>query len=60
MTDHIVVFDGPRSLAGQLVQVTIEDASAFTLYGSPLEVGDGGDATVEASPLPGRLSLPLI
>ncbi len=33
MTDHIVVFDGPMRLAGQLVQVAIRDASPFTLFG---------------------------
>lgn len=33
MTDHIVVFDGPMRLTGQLVQVAIRDASSFTLFG---------------------------
>lgn len=59
LTDHIVVFDGPRSLVGQLLDVTIEDASSFTLYGSPFgtEDDDGGGA----APIPpGRLSLPLV
>jgi tRNA-2-methylthio-N6-dimethylallyladenosine synthase len=31
--DHIVVFDGPRSLIGQLVSVEVSEASAFTLFG---------------------------
>lgn len=31
--DHIVVFDGPRSLIGQIVPVEISEASAFTLFG---------------------------
>lgn len=34
MTDHIVVFDGNERLAGQTVDVVVEDASAFTLFGS--------------------------
>lgn len=35
-TDHIVVLDGPPSLAGQTVAVAVEDASAFTLFGAPV------------------------
>ena len=31
--DHIVVFDGPQTLAGQILPVRIEKADAFTLYG---------------------------
>jgi len=31
--DHIVVFDGPRSLIGQIVPVEICEVSAFTLFG---------------------------
>jgi tRNA-2-methylthio-N6-dimethylallyladenosine synthase len=34
MTDHIAVFDGPDRLIGQTVTVDVEDASAFTLYGT--------------------------
>lgn len=33
MTDHSVVFDGHPRLIGQLLNVTIEAASPFTLYG---------------------------
>jgi len=33
MTDHIVVFDGPMRLAGQMVKVAVYDASPFTLFG---------------------------
>jgi len=36
MTDHIVVFDGAERLIGQTVQVSISDASPFTLYGKVL------------------------
>ncbi|MGD9127701.1 MAG: tRNA (N6-isopentenyl adenosine(37)-C2)-methylthiotransferase MiaB [Planctomycetia bacterium] len=31
--DRIVVFDGPRELTGRLVNVTIENAASFTLFG---------------------------
>ena len=31
--DHIVVFDGPRTLAGRILPVRIEKADAFTLFG---------------------------
>src|SRR4029078_4527915 len=34
MTDHIVVFDGPERLVGQTVPVYIDDATAFTLFGT--------------------------
>lgn len=33
MTDHIVVFEAPERLIGQIVDVHVEDASSFTLYG---------------------------
>jgi tRNA-2-methylthio-N6-dimethylallyladenosine synthase len=33
MTDHIVVFEGNERLTGQTVDVVVEDASAFTLFG---------------------------
>jgi tRNA-2-methylthio-N6-dimethylallyladenosine synthase len=36
MTDHIVVFDGTERLVGQTVQLMINDASPFTLYGTVL------------------------
>ena len=31
--DQIVVFDGPRTLTGQILPVRIEKADAFTLFG---------------------------
>jgi tRNA-2-methylthio-N6-dimethylallyladenosine synthase len=40
MTDHIVVFDGNERLAGRTVQVIVDDASSFTLYGRVL-TGEG-------------------
>jgi len=33
MTDHIVVFEGSDRLAGSTVEVAIDEASSFTLYG---------------------------
>ncbi len=33
-TDHIVVFEGNARLTGQTVQVVIEEATAFTLFGT--------------------------
>ena len=35
-TDHIVVFEGNERLTGQTVRVAIEEATAFTLFGSVL------------------------
>jgi tRNA-2-methylthio-N6-dimethylallyladenosine synthase len=34
--DRIVVFDGPRSMAGRLLQVVIEKVDAFILFGRPI------------------------
>jgi tRNA-2-methylthio-N6-dimethylallyladenosine synthase len=34
MTDHIVVFEGNERLIGRTVQVRVEEATAFTLFGS--------------------------
>jgi len=31
--DRIVVFDGPRHLAGEILEVEIEDVNSFTLFG---------------------------
>lgn len=68
MTDHIVVFDAHRRLIGQTVQVAVDDASAFTLYGQVLtqeQIGGTGIdgsaphvATREATP--GRITLNLV
>ena len=45
-TDHIVVFDGNERLTGQFVNVFIEEASAFTLFGR-VETGEyAGEANV--------------
>jgi tRNA-2-methylthio-N6-dimethylallyladenosine synthase len=34
VTDHIVVFDGNERLTGHTVQVAVEEATAFTLFGT--------------------------
>jgi tRNA-2-methylthio-N6-dimethylallyladenosine synthase len=34
MTDHIVVFEGNERLIGRTVPVRVEEASAFTLFGT--------------------------
>jgi tRNA-2-methylthio-N6-dimethylallyladenosine synthase len=39
MTDHIAVFDGTDRLTGNTVQVHVDDASAFTLYGRIVTTG---------------------
>jgi tRNA-2-methylthio-N6-dimethylallyladenosine synthase len=36
MTDHIVVFEGNERLIGQTVAVQVEEATAFTLFGTVL------------------------
>jgi tRNA-2-methylthio-N6-dimethylallyladenosine synthase len=46
MTDHIVVFEGNERLIGQVVPVVIEEATAFTLFGTVVtgeQVGVGTD-----------------
>jgi tRNA-2-methylthio-N6-dimethylallyladenosine synthase len=61
-TDHIVVFDGNERLTGQTVQVAVEDASAFTLFGTVRtgeQVGATGEAPVREE-RPGRIALPLL
>jgi tRNA-2-methylthio-N6-dimethylallyladenosine synthase len=60
-TDHIVVFDGNPRLAGRLIDVTINEASAFTLFGEVVtqeRVGGEGREVVEE---PGkRFALPML
>jgi tRNA-2-methylthio-N6-dimethylallyladenosine synthase len=74
MTDHIVVFDGHPRLAGGIVPVVIEEASALTLFGrvvtteqvgvdeeacsSPMEEVSCSAADEPAPSL--RISLPLV
>jgi tRNA-2-methylthio-N6-dimethylallyladenosine synthase len=54
MTDHIVVFDGPRSVVGQILPMQIIEASPFTLYAGAI----AGTDPVTAGP-PERISLAL-
>jgi len=62
MADHGVVFDGTDRLIGSTVQVRIDDASPFTLYGEVLteEVSGREHQPAEAAPKSARLSLPLV
>jgi tRNA-2-methylthio-N6-dimethylallyladenosine synthase len=63
-TDHIVVFDGNERLTGQTVQVVVEDASSFTLFGAVVtgeHVAAGGEECCEEAPAEARrFSLPLV
>ncbi|QEL13723.1 tRNA (N6-isopentenyl adenosine(37)-C2)-methylthiotransferase MiaB [Limnoglobus roseus] len=53
MADHIVVFDGPDRLIGEIVPVRIDDASPFTLYGEVL-TGETVGVSSEAKPRAAR------
>ena len=60
MTDHIVVFDGNERLIGRTVSVRVDEATAFTLFGS---VVTGEQIGVEQERLPDerrRVELPLV
>jgi tRNA-2-methylthio-N6-dimethylallyladenosine synthase len=70
MTDHIVVFEGNERLIGQTVRVRIEEATAFTLFGT-VETGEQIGVTNEeaeaSNPIASRqeqarnrLELPLV
>jgi tRNA-2-methylthio-N6-dimethylallyladenosine synthase len=70
-TDHIVVFEGNQRLIGRLVQVVVQEATAFTLFGSVVtdeRVGASGDIdsqpSTESSLVPShddtRIRLPVI
>jgi tRNA-2-methylthio-N6-dimethylallyladenosine synthase len=65
MTDHIVVFDGNERLIGRTISVQIEEATAFTLFGTVVtgeKVGleDGRlDRRIEPA-LPRRIGLPVV
>ena len=61
-TDHIVVFEGSERLVGQTVSVVIEEATAFTLFGTVVKdrkvpegfnIGVSGPATL-------RIELPVV
>lgn len=54
MTDHIVVFDGNGRLMGQTVAVQIEEATAFTLFGTVVteeRVGSSMNSLASVEPL---------
>ena len=63
MSDHIVVFDGNERLIGQTVAVDIEQATAFTLFGTVVTGSQIGvvltDQTAQA-PRKIRVGLPLV
>ncbi len=59
-TDHIVVFEGNERLIGQTVAVAVEEATAFTLFGTVV-TGEQVGVEREAAPAPrSRISLPLV
>ncbi len=63
-TDHIAVFDGNPRLAGQTMQIDIEDATSFTLYGRVVtseQVGVEETDCCDESVRPNqRIELPLV
>src|SRR5438552_2712404 len=70
-TDHIVVFEGNNRLVGQMVQVAVHEATAFTLFGTVvtteqihLAQNGAGEESRFIPPLPvgsdARISLPVI
>jgi len=67
-TDHIVVFEGNERLFGRTVSVVVEEATAFTLFGTVAtleQIGIETCAIPEASSPPGggssrRLTLPVL
>jgi tRNA-2-methylthio-N6-dimethylallyladenosine synthase len=64
MTDHIVVFEGNERLIGETVDVVIDDASSFTLFGNVLTDEIVGaactDLTMAVERAPHRIALPMI
>jgi tRNA-2-methylthio-N6-dimethylallyladenosine synthase len=67
-TDHIVVFEGNERLIGQTVLVVVEEATAFTLFGTVVTgeqvmASPGNTSAVKranASPNDNRVSLPML
>ncbi len=51
-TDHIVVFEGNERLIGQTISVHVEDASAFTLFGSVVTSEHVGRLSRAVQPIP--------
>jgi tRNA-2-methylthio-N6-dimethylallyladenosine synthase len=64
-TDHIVVFDGHERLIGQFVNVFIDEATAFTLFGSVETTEQTGsmaccEMPIESFDAPKRITLPVV
>ena len=62
-TDHIVVFDGNPRLAGATLDIDIDDATSFTLFGNVVtgeQVGVTGDCCPAPVEKTERIALPLI
>lgn len=66
-TDHIVVFDGNPRLAGRFVEIDINEATSFTLFGSIVtdeRIGVSEEASTPhiapATPAQRRFSLPTV
>ncbi len=63
MTDHIVVFEGTDRLIGQTLQVHIDNASSFTLFGTVLTTetsGSTGQPIPTPRAVPSRIGLKLV
>jgi len=62
-TDHIVVFDGNPRLAGETMQIDIDDATEFTLFGNVVageQIGVAEDCCEMPTANRNRIALPLI
>jgi tRNA-2-methylthio-N6-dimethylallyladenosine synthase len=53
-TDHIVVFDGNPRLAGRVIDVTVSEAAAFTLFGEVVTQETVGGEGREPAEEPGK------
>ena len=51
MTDHIVVFDGNERLIGRTIPVQIQEATAFTLFGTVVTNEQVGVQGADIQPL---------
>jgi tRNA-2-methylthio-N6-dimethylallyladenosine synthase len=64
MTDHIVVFEGNERLIGRTIPVLIEEATAFTLFGTAVtgeRVGaEAREGAAPPAPRVRRIGLPLV
>ncbi len=62
-SDHIVVFDGNPRQTGQSMQIDIDEATSFTLFGNVVtteQVSAGGDCCEMLTEASDRIALPLI